>query len=148
MYHPSTATLKLPGRKLTTRSRLFYFMIILYSNHQLAQIKKYKCDLKAIYANKRFDDKIITHDVISLLEKYNFKCFYCNENLIHKTWQLDHFYSRAMKGKNVPENICPACKWCNQMKHALDGNAFILKCQKITSNNFFKRIELNTKEHG
>jgi len=117
-------------------------MILIYSKHQLWLIKTYKCISKVKSANKRFEDKICVHDVLTTLEKYKFKCFYCNETLKAKTWQLDHFYSRAMSGKNTFKNICPTCKWCNQMKNALDGNAFIRKCKLISEGNFFDKNKI------
>lgn len=114
--------------------------VIIYSNSQLRNIRLYKCLSKVASANKRFEDKITVYDVITTLEKFNFKCFYCNDALHYPTWQLDHFYSRAMGGKNKIDNLCSACKWCNQMKNALDGHAFIDKCKKISGNNFFDSV--------
>jgi 5-methylcytosine-specific restriction endonuclease McrA len=107
-----------------------------YSTHDLLIIKNYKCLSKACQSNARFkEDTITTMDVLNLLERFKFRCVYCSKSLSSKTWQLDHFYSKAMGGKNKIHNLAPACKWCNQMKGALDGHAFILRCEIIFKNN-------------
>jgi len=109
--------------------------MILYTPHQTTMARVYKCTAKAVTANKRFEDNITTHDVLMVLERFNFHCAYCNDHLKSSTWQLDHFYSRASGGKNMPSNLAPACRWCNQMKNALDGYAFIHKCRAISERN-------------
>lgn len=43
-----------------------------------------------------------------------------------------------MGGKNKIDNLAPTCKWCNTMKNALDGNAFIEKCKKIVDKNLIE----------
>jgi len=107
-------------------------------------IRIYNCDSRAYSSNKRFEDKINPVDVLYTLQKFNFKCFYCKDK-IDKNWQLDHFYPRANGGKNVIDNLVPCCKWCNTMKNALDGIAFINKCKNILENNWFNQnnIDLN-----
>lgn len=114
--------------------------MIIYTDAQLRHKNKFKCKQKAASANKRFEDKITDGDVLRVLERFGFRCFYCGNQLDFKTWQLDHFHSRAMGGKNVSENIVCACKWCNVMKHALDGHSFIKHAQRIVSNNLIKDL--------
>ena len=121
--------------------RDFLFMII-YSTEQLKNFDLYKIKGKVDTANKRFKDKIVKSDVLYLLERFNYKCFYCSDVLDPKTWQLDHFYAKATGGLNTIDNLCPSCKWCNIMKNALDGNAFIIRCKKIMTNNFFYKNEI------
>lgn len=104
-----------------------------------SKIKEYRCSGRAVFSNKRFNEHITKEDVCEVLFKFNFKCFYCNEPINKKTWQLDHFNPRANGGLNVLENLVCTCKWCNTMKNALDGNAFINKCHNIVNNNFFIR---------
>lgn len=99
-----------------------------------ALLKKYRCSSKPKSANKRFDDKIDMYDVLGCLKRFNFKCAYCN-SVLKGNWQLDHFFPKAIGGKNRPDNLCPTCSWCNTMKNALDGWAFIYKCKVITANN-------------
>ena len=107
-------------------------------------IRVYKCNSKAHNSNSRFEDKISANDVLSILEKFSFKCFYCQDE-IKTNWQLDHFHPRANGGKNTIDNLVPCCKWCNTMKNALEGVAFINKCKNILENNWFSKngIELN-----
>jgi len=114
--------------------------IVFYTTEQNNQIKKYKISEKRSYANNRFgDEKIYISDVLEMLEKFNFRCLYCDSELDAKTWQLDHFHSKASGGKNKIENLAPSCKWCNLMKNALDGHGFLHRCKVISENNFFKK---------
>lgn len=101
-------------------------------------IRQYGCYRKANSANKRFTDKITKEDVLFSLKLNNLNCFYCNEKISFKYWELDHFEPRANGGLNVRNNLVACCKWCNTMKNALDGNAFINKCFNVVNNNFFK----------
>jgi hypothetical protein len=105
-------------------------------------IRMFKCEQKAKDANKRFEDKIDRFDILHSLNVNNFKCFYCNDKIDYRNWQLDHFHPRANKGLNKRENLVACCKWCNTMKNALDGNSFINKCNQIINNNFFVKNNL------
>jgi hypothetical protein len=52
---------------------------IFYGTNQLRVIKDYKVLSKVNSANKRFIDKrIAKHDVLTVLEKFNFRCIYCD----------------------------------------------------------------------
>ncbi|MES2382457.1 MAG: HNH endonuclease signature motif containing protein [Bacteroidota bacterium] len=114
---------------------------IFYTSIQIKQIVEYKIRSKVNTANRRFQEsRISIHDIIVLLEKYKFRCIYCDDVLKPNTWQLDHFYSKATGGRNKHDNLAPSCKWCNMMKGALDGYAFINKCKLVSENNFFKKI--------
>ncbi len=107
-------------------------MLIIYSNQDLELISRYRADKKAEYANKRFKcDTITVSDVLNSLKRVSFKCHYCKDPLDPKTWQLDHFYAKGNGGKNTEDNICPSCKWCNQMKNSLTGYNFLIRCKKI-----------------
>lgn len=112
-------------------ARDYYFM----TRHQQYRAKQYKCLNKACTANSRFEDKVTTIDILNLLERFNYKCLYCGDKLKPEKWQLDHFYSRSMGGKNVLGNLAPSCKWCNLSKSALDGYAYIAKCKKVAEFN-------------
>lgn len=83
---------------------------------------------------------IIPLDVLNALKRLGFRCYYCQEPLDKSSWQLDHFHSKAMGGNNLPLNLAPSCKWCNQMKNALDGNAFLVRCKKIVFANLETEI--------
>jgi hypothetical protein len=125
-------------------------MTFFYTSKQLKVIIDYNCKNRVDGSNKRFNEKISIRDVVLTLERNDYKCFYCNDFLKPKEWQLDHFYAKAIGGKNTLDNLCPTCKWCNIMKHSLDGNAFILKCRKIAEKNFFIRNQIeyhDTNQH-
>jgi len=107
-------------------------------------IRQFKCASRAKTANKRFEDSIDKFDVLFALKLNDFKCFYCNDKIDFKYWELDHFHPRAMKGLNERTNLVACCKWCNTMKNALDGNSFINKCSEIISNNFFAKNNVST----
>lgn len=107
-----------------------------FHKHEWDRLKRFKCQSKANAANARFKaDIICSIQVYELLERFNFSCIYCSNKLEAKSWHLDHFYSKAMGGRNIVNNLAPACKWCNLMKGPLDGYAFIDRCQKIGKNN-------------
>jgi len=103
----------------------------IYSNAELLAIKDFRIQERARGANARFEDKIVSLDILRALQRTNFKCFYCFDTLDKKSWQLDHFHARANGGKNNLFNLAPSCKWCNQMKNALDGNSFLVRCKRI-----------------
>jgi len=113
-----------------------------------AFIRQFRCESRAKGANKRFADNINKYDVLFALKLNNFNCFYCNEKINYQKWELDHFYPKAMGGLNNKNNLVACCKWCNTMKNALDGNAFINKCRQIIGNNYFfiNRIGDNSKD--
>lgn len=112
------------------------FFMIIYTKDDEKNLEKFKCHSRALESNKRFQQFNLTKmDILNCLKRFDFRCAYCSQTLNAKYWQLDHFYSKAMGGKNTFENICPTCRWCNTMKNALDGHAFIHKCKMISVNN-------------
>jgi 5-methylcytosine-specific restriction endonuclease McrA len=113
-------------------------MIIIYTHDQSQIAKKFRCSTKVKSANARFKDQITEIDVVLTVERYKRRCLYCGDCLKPGSWQLDHFYSRKLGGKNVPENLAPSCKWCNISKGALDGHAYLLKCKKVAENYLLK----------
>jgi len=114
--------------------------VITYSDVQLKLIKEFNCSTRASVVSKKQNDKITTHDVLIIIERQNKKCFYCNCSLKHKEYQIDHFYPKSIGGKTVIDNLVATCKWCNTMKNALDGHAFILKCKVIVENNHLNKL--------
>lgn len=108
--------------------------MIIYSDSDLEVIKRLNIQSRVSSNNKRFKDKITVSDILFAIRRVDLKCFYCRDPLT-KTWQLDHFNPRANGGKNNGLNLAPSCKWCNQMKNALDGNSFLKKCKKIVYAN-------------
>lgn len=112
-----------------------------YNESQILRI--FKVHEKVHSANNRFEDKIDYYDVLNLLKRFDFYCFYCGNELEGFSWQLDHFHPRCNGGKNTFDNLAPTCRWCNQLKNGLDGNAFIEKCRRVVANNYFVRILIN-----
>ena len=109
-------------------------------------MRMYKCAEKAHSANKRADGSISASDVLNVLYRSDFKCTYCGKKLGTKKWELDHFYACARGGKNHPNNLAASCDWCNRMKGALDGWAFIERCAKISENNLLKSLFNNCNQ--
>jgi hypothetical protein len=112
----------------------------IYSNEDLKVIKDYRLESRVEGSNKRFKQYIIVLDLLNSIKRLGFRCYYCQEPLDKKTWQLDHFHSKKLGGKNEPNNLAPSCKWCNQMKNALDGNSFLVRCKKIVISNLNTEI--------
>lgn len=102
----------------------------------------FRCDVKAGSANGRSQQKITPVDVFRTLKIHSFKCVYCLCELPEKNWHLDHFSSLSKGGKNIIENIVPACDVCNLMKGAMDGNQFFVRCKKVFDNYMFRTSEI------
>jgi hypothetical protein len=94
----------------------------------------YKCSEKASGANARARDIVTPMDILNVLKKHEFRCGYCGCDLFANTWQIDHFLSLSVNGKNIPSNIVPSCQGCNVMKHTQDGNSFYKRCLQIVTN--------------
>lgn len=115
-------------------------------------ISVYKCSEKASGANARARDVITPMDILNVLKKHEFRCGYCGCDLFVNTWQIDHFRSLSVNGKNIPENIVPSCQPCNVMKHTQDGDSFYKRCLTIVTNysgksDYVKRlIEAKSKK--
>lgn len=120
----------------------------IYSNKDLDIIKEYRLKNKYLFSNKRgVTDKLTTIDILNTLKRSAFKCFYCKQKLNKKTRHLDHFFPLYLGGKNTPENIVPACKWCNTMKNALDGHSFLIRCKIIYMANLETEIPSPSKKN-
>lgn len=112
------------------------------------KIKLFKCDIKAHSANQRYKDTYLSkEDVYDMLNRFDFKCFYCGDEIKPKDWQLDHFYPKSKGGKNTLENITCTCRWCNKLKNDMDGFAFIEKCKNIHQSNFLSKNNLDVYNH-
>ena len=48
-----------------------------------------------------------------ILEKYNFKCFYCGRSSQEVALQIDHVLPRSKGGTDEIENLVSACVDCN-----------------------------------
>jgi 5-methylcytosine-specific restriction endonuclease McrA len=111
-----------------------------YSPLQKELLSKYNCRKRAINVNNKQDCKISADDILVIIERQNRKCFYCNSYLDPKYYQIDHFYPKSMGGKTIITNLVATCRWCNTMKNALDGHAFIKKCKCIVENNHLAQM--------
>ncbi len=66
---------------------------------------------------KNVINTLTAQEWLDILEKYNYRCAYCDvefevENMPHK----DHVIPITKGGHNVKENIVPACQSCNSKK--------------------------------
>jgi len=52
----------------------------------------------------------------SILIRDKFRCQYCGVKVRPFDLTLDHILPRSRGGRTVPENLCAACKPCNQRK--------------------------------
>ena len=101
-------------------------------------MRNYNCFRKAGSANARCTKQISPLEVYETLKIHNFKCIYCGDNLVANDWHLDHYYPLSKGGKNIFNNIVPACSTCNVMKGTLLGEEFYKQCRKITRGFAFK----------
>jgi 5-methylcytosine-specific restriction endonuclease McrA len=62
-------------------------------------------------------------DLKELLNRFNYKCGYCNRPLDSSHgggFSPDHFIPLSIGGSNLPENIIPTCSYCNSGKKDAD----------------------------
>jgi hypothetical protein len=106
------------------------------NKHDDIRVFRFKCLEKSISANGRVSNisTISEGDVFDSLLRTDFKCSYCNRNLDHKTWELDHVNPLSKTGLNISTNIAPSCKNCNRMKSNMDLMDFIHTCKLISMN--------------
>jgi len=119
--------------------------ILKYSIIQQNLLFEYDCKKRAKAVNHNQDCKICSDDILIIIERQNKRCFYCNSYLDPKKYQIDHFYPKSMGGKTVLTNLVATCRWCNTMKNALDGHAFINKCKLIVKNNHIFFMDKNIR---
>jgi hypothetical protein len=55
---------------------------------------------------------------LHVFERAHFKCEYCrsSQNLLFADLEIEHIRPKAKGGKTVDENLCAACRKCNQLK--------------------------------
>lgn len=106
------------------------------SKHTNLKMFTFKCFQKSVSANSRVSNisTISESDVYDSLLRTDFKCYYCNRLLDHKTWELDHVAPLSKSGINISTNITPSCKKCNRMKSNLELIDFIHTCKMISEN--------------
>ncbi len=106
-------------------------------------MNNYGCAGKAASSNARRSAEIILPvQVYNTLRRHDFKCVYCEADIIEKDWHLDHFIPLSKGGKNVFYNIVPSCRICNYMKGAFFAGQFYKQCVKIAERFMYKHGEL------
>ncbi len=60
------------------------------------------------------EGEITIQQWMEILERHNYRCYYCKKRRFKLT--LDHVIPLSKGGKNIPENIVPACRSCNAKK--------------------------------
>lgn len=96
---------------------------------------KFRCEGRSISANARCSEKVSPLEVFEALKVTGFKCMYCDCDLKPHLWHLDHYIPLSKKGKNVFENLVPACRKCNLMKSSMEPLHFISHCARIVLKN-------------
>ena len=76
-----------------------------------------------------------------LLQKYNYKCIYCNKSNV--PLEIDHFIPKSKGGSDRVTNLVIACHDCNQAKSNLMPEEFITK---IKAKNIITKIEKPLKQ--
>lgn len=61
-------------------------------------------------------------DILTIYERQQGRCFYCNERL--EKYHVDHLTPLSRGGSNYPENLCCTCANCNLRKGALTQQEF------------------------
>jgi 5-methylcytosine-specific restriction endonuclease McrA len=64
---------------------------------------------------RRVSRPITQPEWLAILDRYGHRCVYCGQ---YGRLVRDHRMPLALGGANSPENIVPACRSCNQRKHA------------------------------
>lgn len=83
--------------------------------------KRHPNALKAYWIARKVpngDGKIIRHFVRQLLSKPSFICYYCGERTATQHLHVDHIIPTAKGGLTTIDNLCAACRTCNQSKHS------------------------------
>lgn len=70
-----------------------------------------------IKRRKRIGNEEITKEEwFEVMNKYEWKCLYCGCDLTKYNRSMDHIIPISKGGRNIKENIAPACKHCNSSK--------------------------------
>ena len=67
---------------------------------------------------KKIVNTLTAQEWLDILEKYNYKCAYCDTEFeVENMPTRDHVIPISRGGNNTKENIVPACKSCNREKY-------------------------------
>ena len=64
---------------------------------------------------------------LKILQRGDYKCFYCLRELSKEDFYLDHIKPRAFGGRNYKSNLLASCKSCNIKKNAINSQEFLLQ---------------------
>ena len=64
---------------------------------------------------------------LKILQRDDYKCFYCLRELPKEDFYLDHIQPRALGGRNYKSNLVASCKSCNTKKNASNSQEFLLQ---------------------
>lgn len=62
--------------------------------------------------------EITKQEWLDLMNKYEWKCFYCDKTFTVKTRTLDHIIPLSKGGRHHISNLIPCCRSCNRFKNA------------------------------
>jgi 5-methylcytosine-specific restriction endonuclease McrA len=80
---------------------------------------------------KKIINTLTSKEWLDILEKYNYRCFYCDAEFeIENMPTRDHIIPISKGGNNIKENVIPACKSCNSSKQDKDLIIFEMKIDR------------------
>lgn len=77
--------------------------------------------LKIRSGKGKFND--VMYD-LTYKSKGNTRCYYCKKEFDSHKITIDHVYPRALGGPTIPQNLVPACKFCNRRKGDMTPSQF------------------------
>lgn len=78
-------------------------------------------------AEKKYSDSKWIARKITVFNRYNGKCFYCNGRLRIEDMHMDHYVPRSKGGSYNIKNIVASCPRCNLIKNNLSHDDFLRK---------------------
>jgi HNH endonuclease len=68
---------------------------------------------------------------LKILQRDDYKCFYCLRELPKEDFYLDHIKPRTFGGRNYKSNLLASCKSCNTKKNASNSQEFLLQNYRV-----------------
>lgn len=90
-------------------------------------IEKDKQKVEKIIDDSKDDFYTDPQKRIKLLQREDYKCFYCMHELQRDDFYLDHLVPRTEGGQNYKSNLVASCKTCNTKKNAMKPGEFLLQ---------------------
>lgn len=63
------------------------------------------------------------------LVRFDFRCAYCGTEITKSNRSLDHRVPLVRGGTNDISNLVPSCLRCNQQKHSMTAEEFLIYCE-------------------